>query len=160
MNTRIGFGFDVHPLKENTNLCIGGLIIPHYKGTVGHSDGDVLIHSICDALLGALNLRDIGVHFPDDDPQFSGIDSKILLKKTVTMVRDKGYEIGNIDTVIVLQAPKIKDYIDEMRKVLCSVMSISEEDLSIKASTTERMGYLGREEGIASYATVLVEKDN
>jgi 2-C-methyl-D-erythritol 2,4-cyclodiphosphate synthase len=158
MNQRVGFGYDVHPLGEHKSLCLGGLIIPHEKGTVGHSDGDVLIHSICDALLGAANLRDIGYHFPDTDPQFRGIDSKILLSRTIKLLKEKGYALVNVDVTIVLQRPKIKDYIPEMIKILSSVMNIPDENISIKATTTEKLGFIGREEGIASYAVALVEK--
>ncbi len=157
---RVGFGHDVHPLGENTNLCIGGVIIPHHKGTVGHSDGDALIHAICDALLGAANLRDIGVHFPDSSPKYSGIDSKILLSQTIRLVREKGYIPGNIDTVICLQAPKIMEYIPQMKKILASVMEMDEDRVSIKATTTEKMGFIGREEGISAFATVLIRKEN
>lgn len=155
---RIGIGHDVHPLGEKTNLCIGGLIIPHYKGTIGHSDGDVLIHAICDALLGAANLRDIGVHFPDSSPKFRGIDSKILLNRTMKLIRNEGWELGNVDVVICLQVPKIMDYIPQMKKILASVMDVAEGQVSIKATTTEKMGFIGREEGISAYATALIRK--
>lgn len=157
---RIGFGFDVHQLKENEELILGGIRIEHSKGTVAHSDGDVLIHSICDALLGAANLRDIGYHFPDNSEAFKNIDSKILLKKTVDLVRKKGYTIGNIDNTICLQRPKIKDFIPEMAKILSSVMKISIDDISIKATTTEKLGFVGREEGISAYSTVLILEKN
>jgi len=158
MNHRIGFGFDVHPLGEHTGLCIGGLIVPHHKGTLGHSDGDVLIHSICDALLGAANLRDIGYHFPDSDPEYRGIDSKILLARTMKLLQDNRYRLVNVDVTIVLQRPKISEYVPEMKKILSSVMNIPVEDISIKATTTEKLGFIGQEEGIASYAVALLEK--
>jgi 2-C-methyl-D-erythritol 2,4-cyclodiphosphate synthase len=158
MKIRVGFGYDVHQLGEGEELWLGGILVPHSKGSIGHSDGDVLIHAICDALLGAANLRDIGVHFPDNDPSLKGIDSKILLKKTVDILASKGYAIGNIDSTICLQRPKIKDYIPVMQKTLADVMGIDIEDLSIKATTTEKLGFVGKEDGIAAYATVLVEK--
>ncbi|MCK4343741.1 MAG: 2-C-methyl-D-erythritol 2,4-cyclodiphosphate synthase [Bacteroidales bacterium] len=158
MNLRIGFGYDVHQLAENHHLCLGGLIIPHSKGTVGHSDGDVLIHSICDALLGAANIRDLGYHFPDSSPELKGIDSKILLRKTICLLKDKGYSLVNIDSTICLQTPKIIDAIPEMKKKLARVMEIEVENISIKATTTEKLGFIGSEEGLASYAVVLIEK--
>jgi len=158
MNIRVGFGFDVHPLKENYSFCLGGIRIPHSKGAYGHSDADVLIHAICDALLGAANLGDIGMHFPDNSPEFKDIDSKILLKKVIHLITEKGYQILNIDTTVCLQLPKISPHIPEMKKTLALTMGIAEEDISIKATTTEKLGYIGREEGIAVYATVLIEK--
>jgi 2-C-methyl-D-erythritol 2,4-cyclodiphosphate synthase len=153
---RIGFGYDVHQLVEGRPLCIGGIEIPHEKGSLGHSDGDALIHAICDALLGASNLRDIGHHFPDTSNEFKGIDSKILLKRTVDILNQNGYTIGNIDSTICLQRPKIKDYIDKMQKVLAQTMGISENQVSVKATTTEKMGFVGKEEGIAVYAVALI----
>lgn len=156
--TRVGFGFDVHQLREGTDFWLGGIKIDHSKGAYGHSDADVLIHVICDALLGAANLRDIGFHFPDTSNDYKGIDSKILLKQVVKLVSDKGYSIGNIDATICLQQPKINPYIPEMKKVLAGVMGIDEEEVSIKATTTERLGYVGREEGISAYAVVLIGK--
>ena len=158
MNFRIGLGYDVHPLATGQNLCLGGLIIPHEKGTVGHSDGDVLIHAICDALLGAANLRDIGYHFPDSSDEFKGIDSKILLKKTVSMLTDIGYSIVNIDATICLQVPRIMDVIPDMKEILANVMKIRTDQISIKATTTERMGFVGREEGVSTYAIAMIEK--
>ncbi len=158
MKFRIGFGFDVHPLIENLPFTLGGIKIPHRKGALGHSDADTLIHAICDALLGAANLGDIGVHFPDTSSEYKGIDSKILLARTTSMLKEKGYIIGNIDTTICLQRPKIKPFIEEMKKVLTQTMEIAEEDLSIKATTTEKLGYIGREEGIAAYAVALIVK--
>jgi 2-C-methyl-D-erythritol 2,4-cyclodiphosphate synthase len=156
MKIRVGLGFDVHPLVENRDFILGGVKIEHSKGALGHSDADTLIHAICDALLGAANLGDIGKHFPDTSTEFKGIDSKILLKKTVTLIRTKGYEISNIDTTICLQKPKIQPYIDDMVKVLANTMGISMDDLSIKATTTEKLGYIGREEGISAYAIALI----
>jgi len=154
---RIGFGFDVHPLVENAPFTLGGVIIPHCKGAKGHSDADTLIHAICDALLGAANLGDIGMHFPDSDPSLKGIDSKILLKKVIQLIAQKGYHIINIDTTICLQQPKIRSYIPQMQETLANVMSIPVENISIKATTTEKLGFIGRAEGISAYATVLIE---
>jgi len=159
MKFRIGFGFDVHPLVEGIQFTLGGIKVPHHKGSHGHSDADTLIHAICDALLGAANLGDIGVHFPDTSSEFKGIDSKILLSQTVSLLKEKGYSISNIDTTVCLQRPKIKPFIEEMKLVLAKTMEISEEDLSIKATTTEKLGYVGREEGIAAYAVALISKD-
>ena len=153
---RIGIGYDVHKLSANYQLWIGGISVPFEKGSEGHSDGDVLIHAICDALLGAANLRDIGYHFPDNDPTLKGIDSKILLKKVMEMIRSKGYEIGNIDSIVCLQLPKINQFIPEMQKRLASVMEVDEDLISIKATTTEKMGFIGSGEGISAYATVLL----
>jgi 2-C-methyl-D-erythritol 2,4-cyclodiphosphate synthase len=158
MKIRVGFGYDVHQLKPGIEFFLGGIHIPHEKGSLGHSDGDVLIHAICDALLGAANLRDIGFHFPDTDKQFKGIDSKILLKNTVKLLEEYKYSIENIDSTICLQQPKIKNKIPEMIKTLAEVMNIDEGDISIKATTTENLGFVGREEGIAAYATVLIKK--
>jgi len=158
MKIRTGIGYDVHKLVEDKSLTIGGIKIPYAKGSLGHSDGDVLIHAICDALLGAVNLRDIGFHFPDTSAEYKGIDSKILLQKVVKLVREKGFEIGNIDSIIVLQKPKIKDYIPQMKQILAETMPISEEDISVKATTTEQLGFTGREEGIVAYANVLIFK--
>lgn len=155
---RVGFGFDVHQLRENTDFWLGGIKIEHSKGAYGHSDADVLIHVICDALLGAANMRDIGFHFPDTSNDYKGIDSKILLKKVVELLTEKGYSVGNIDATICLQQPKINPYIPEMKKVLAGVIGIDEEDVSIKATTTEKLGYVGREEGVSAYAVVLIEK--
>lgn len=158
MNIRIGLGYDVHPLAAGRNLCLGGLIIPHEKGTVGHSDGDVLIHAICDALLGAANLRDIGYHFPDSCEEFKGIDSKILLKKTVSMLANDGYSITSIDATICLQAPKIMDSIPDMKEILAEVMKITPDQISIKATTTNGLGFIGREEGVSTYAIAMIER--
>ena len=153
---RIGFGYDVHQLKEGEEFWLGGLIIPHSKGAVGHSDADVLIHVICDALLGAANLRDIGYHFSDQDPQFKGIDSKILLKQVMDLIRENGYQIGNLDVTICLQQPKINPHIPAMKTCLAEVMQIEENNLSLKATTTERLGFVGREEGVSAYCVALI----
>lgn len=158
MKIRTGLGFDVHQLAEGIPFWLGGIKIDHTKGAVGHSDADCLIHAICDALLGAANMRDIGYHFPDTDPQYKGIDSKILLKKTCKIIRNAGYQISNVDSTICLQKPKIKDFIPQMQKVLAEVMTLDPDDVSIKATTTEHLGYTGREEGIAAYANVLIYK--
>ena len=158
MNFRVGFGFDVHQLKDGLDFWLGGIIIPHTKGGLGHSDADVLIHTICDALLGAANLGDIGKHFPDTSEEYKGIDSKILLKEVILLIRNKGYEIGNIDSTICLQTPKIGPYIPEMKKVLAFCMNIDIDQVSIKATTTEKLSFVGREEGVSAYATVLINK--
>ena len=158
MKIRVGFGFDVHQLKEGLNFCLGGIIIPHSKGSLGHSDADVLIHTICDALLGAANMGDIGKHFPDTSLDYKGIDSKILLKEVVNLINQKEYIISNIDSTICLQKPKIGKYIPEMKRVLSDCMKIDVEDISIKATTTEKLGFVGREEGVSAYATVLIHK--
>ena len=158
MKVRIGFGFDVHKLVEGRDLWMGGVKIPHSLGLLGHSDADVLIHAICDAILGAANMRDIGFHFPDTAGEYKDIDSKILLKKTVALVREKGYEVGNIDATICAERPKMNPHIPEMQRVLSEVMSIDIDDISIKATTTEKLGFTGREEGISAYAVALIEK--
>jgi len=158
MKIRVGFGYDVHRLAEGEELWLGGIKIDHVKGSVAHSDGDVLIHAICDALLGAANMRDIGYHFPDTSSDFENIDSKILLKKTVELIAGKGYSVGNIDSTIALQKPKIKPFIEKMQEVLAAVMGIDIDDIAIKATTTEKLGFVGQEEGIAAYATVLIQK--
>ncbi len=158
MNFRIGQGYDVHRLAEGESLWLGGILIPHYKGTVAYSDGDVLIHAICDALLGALKLGDIGTHFPDNSLEFKNIDSKILLRKSYQMVKEKGYEIVNIDSTINAQQPKLKPYIPEMEKTLASVLEIDVHQVSVKATTTENLGFEGREEGIAVNAVVLLKR--
>lgn len=158
MKIRVGFGFDVHRLEEGKDFFLGGIKLPHVKGAVGHSDADVLIHTICDALLGAANLRDIGFHFPPTDDKYKGIDSKILLKEVMQIVRQNGYEVSNIDCTIALELPKVNPHIPQMRQLLASCMEIEENDLSIKATTTERLGFEGREEGVSAYATVLIYK--
>ena len=154
-----GIGFDVHQLKDGLPFYLGGVKVEHTKGAVGHSDADVLIHAICDALLGAANLGDIGKHFPDSDMKYKGIDSKILLKETYELVKSKGYVIENIDTVLCLQKPKVAPYLPTMKTVLSTVLGIDEDDISIKATTTEHLGFEGREEGVSAYATVLIKKD-
>ncbi len=156
MNFRAGFGFDVHRLEEGKDLFIGGVKIPHYKGAVAHSDGDCLIHAICDAILGAAALRDIGWHFPDTSAEYKGIDSKKLLKKVVSLIAEKGYVINNIDTTVCLQKPKLSEYIPEMRKILSQTTGIAEDDISVKATTTENLGFVGKEEGISAYAVVTI----
>ena len=158
MKIRTGLGYDVHRLVEGRDLWLGGIKIPHTLGLLGHSDADVLIHAICDALLGAANMRDIGYHFPDTSADTLDIDSKILLKKTVDLIATKGYEIGNIDATICAERPKINPHVPNMKACLAQVMGIDEDDISIKATTTERLGFTGREEGISAYAVVLIEK--
>jgi 2-C-methyl-D-erythritol 2,4-cyclodiphosphate synthase len=158
MNIRVGFGFDVHQLKEGLDFWLGGILVPHSKGGLGHSDADVLVHTICDALLGAANLGDIGRHFPDNDSSYKGIDSKLLLHKVVTLIHSNGYEIGNIDSTICLQTPKIALYIDQMQETLSKCMSIDKNQISIKATTTEKLSFVGREEGVSAYATVLIQQ--
>jgi len=157
MRIRTGFGYDVHQLAEGEEFWLGGILIPHTHGAVGHSDADVLIHVICDALLGAADLRDIGFHFPDTSADYKGIDSKILLRDVMGLIREKGYEVGNIDSTICLQRPKINPHIPEMKRVLANVMGIPEGDISIKATTTEKLGFVGREEGVSAYCTVLIQ---
>lgn len=159
MNIRVGFGFDVHQLKEGEDFWLGGILVPHEKGAVGHSDADVLIHTICDAILGAANLRDIGFHFPDTDQKYKGVDSKILLKEVMSILRKEGYELGNVDATIALQKPKINPYIPDMKKVLAEVMSVSPSQVSLKATTTEKLSFVGREEGVSAYAVALVQKN-
>jgi 2-C-methyl-D-erythritol 2,4-cyclodiphosphate synthase len=160
MNIRVGFGYDVHQLAEGESLILGGVSVPHTKGTIAHSDGDVLIHAICDALLGAANLRDIGNQFPDTKQEFKNIDSKILLTRTLQLIENKGYKVGNIDSVLALQKPKIKDFITKMQKILAEILKITIDDISIKATTTETLGFEGREEGVSAYATVLIYKES
>lgn len=159
MKIRTGFGYDVHQLQEGYDLWLGGIKIDFNLGAVGHSDADVLIHVICDALLGAANLRDIGFQFPDTDLKYKGIDSKVLLAKVMTLLKEKGYSIGNIDSTICLQQPKINPYIPEMKKCLADVMQVEEDDVSIKATTTEKLGFVGKKEGIAAFASVLIVKE-
>ena len=156
MSYRIGSGVDFHQLIEGRDLWIGGIKIPHTKGALGHSDADVLLHAICDALLGALALGDIGVHFPDTDATYKNIDSKLLLKKCFDLVAAKGYKVINIDSTLCLQSPQIKPYILQMQEAIASVVEISKDDVSIKATTTEKLGFVGREEGLKAYATVLL----
>ena len=159
MNIRVGFGFDVHQLKDGLDFWLGGIIVPHTKGGLGHSDADVLIHTICDALLGAANLGDIGKYFPNTDLKYKGIDSKLLLQEVMILIREKGYEISNIDSTICLQTPKIGKYIPEMQKVLASCIGVNKELVSVKATTTEKLSFVGREEGVSAYATVLLQRN-
>lgn len=159
MKIRTGLGYDVHRLVEGRDLWLGGIKITHTLGLLGHSDADVLIHAICDALLGAANMRDIGYHFPDTSADTLDIDSKILLKKTVDLIATKGYHIGNIDATICAERPKINPHVPSIKACLAEVMGIDEDDISIKATTTERLGFTGREEGISAYAVVLIEKN-
>ena len=158
MSFRIGQGYDVHRLAEGETLWLGGVLVPHSKGTVAHSDGDVVIHAICDALLGALKLRDIGTHFPDNSAEFKNIDSKILLKKSYDLVRSKGFEIVNIDSTINAQQPKLKPFIPEMEKTMAKVLGIDVDQVSVKATTTEKLGFEGSEEGISVNAVILLKK--
>lgn len=159
MKIRVGFGFDVHRLVEGRELWLGGIRLDYEKGLLGHSDADVLIHALCDALLGAANMRDIGYHFPDTAGQFKNIDSKILLKDTVALIASKGYTIGNIDATVCAEQPKLKPHIPTMQETLARVMDIDIDDVSIKATTTEKLGFTGRQEGISAYVTVLIQKD-
>lgn len=158
MKLKVGFGFDVHPLEPGAELWLGGVQIPSDKGAVGHSDADVLIHSICDALLGAIGLRDIGFHFPDTNQDFKGIKSIVLLEEVSKMVEREGYRISNIDSTVSLEKPKISGFIPAMIKALSDATSLPQEDISIKATTTERLGFTGREEGIAAYCVALIIK--
>ena len=158
MKIRVGFGFDVHQLVPDRELWLGGIQFEHELGLLGHSDADVLIHAICDALLGAANMRDIGYHFPDNAGEFKNIDSKILLAKTVDLIATKGYQVGNVDATVCAERPKLKARIPEMQEVLAKLMKVEVDDVSIKATTTEKLGFTGREEGISAYATVLIEK--
>ncbi|HNW90639.1 MAG TPA: 2-C-methyl-D-erythritol 2,4-cyclodiphosphate synthase [Bacteroidales bacterium] len=155
--SRIGFGFDTHKLRPDASLFLGGVNIPSEKGAVGHSDADVLIHAICDALLGAANLGDIGTHFPDTDQQYKGIDSKILLKQVAALLNEKGFHIVNIDTTICLERPKLAPYIPQIQQKLSEVLGIPAYDISVKAKTSEKLGFIGREEGISAYAVALIE---
>jgi len=157
-NFRIGHGFDVHQFSADRELFIGGVKIPFEKGLLGHSDADVLLHAICDAMLGAVALGDIGIHFPDTDQSYKDIDSKILLKNVYSLIKSKGYEIGNIDSTLLLQRPKVSPFIPKMVEVISSLLSIGKDQISIKATTTERLGFVGREEGVAAMATVLLFK--
>lgn len=158
MKVRVGFGFDVHRLKEGRPCIIGGIEIPNHFGPDGHSDADVLIHAICDALLGAAGLRDIGFHFPDTDASFKSIDSKILLSRVVALLKDKGYIIGNIDSTLVMEQPRINPHVENMKHVLAEVVGIDVEDIAIKATTNEKMGFIGRGEGVTAYAVALISK--
>jgi 2-C-methyl-D-erythritol 2,4-cyclodiphosphate synthase len=157
MKIKVGFGFDVHKLEIGEDLWIGGVQIPAEKGTIGHSDADVLIHAICDAMLGAINLRDIGFHFPDTSPEFKGISSLKLLKKVCKLVEDHNYTLNNIDSTVCLETPKIANFIPQMKKTLASSTSLNEDDISIKATTTEKLGFTGRKEGVAAFCVCLVK---
>ncbi len=159
MKIRVGFGYDVHQLKAGEEFWLGGIMVDYEKGAVGHSDADVLIPVICDALLGAANLRDIGHHFSDTDPKFKGIDSKILLAETLNIIKQKGWCVENIDSTVCLQKPKINKYIPAMKACLAEIIEISEEDISVKATTTERLGFVGKGKGISAYAVVLIKKE-
>jgi 2-C-methyl-D-erythritol 2,4-cyclodiphosphate synthase len=155
---RIGFGFDVHQLVEGRELWLGGVKIPAVKGALGHSDADVLLHAICDAILGALALGDIGKHFPDTDNSFKGIDSKILLQKVISLIDEKGYKVGNIDSSLCVEKPKVMPYAEQMRETIAGVCNVGVDDVSVKATTNEKMGFIGREEGLVAYAVVLLLK--
>ncbi|MBR3546974.1 MAG: 2-C-methyl-D-erythritol 2,4-cyclodiphosphate synthase [Bacteroidaceae bacterium] len=159
MRIRVGMGYDVHRLVEGRDLWLGGIKVEHSLGLDGHSDADVLIHAICDALLGAANMRDIGYHFPDNSNQYLNIDSKILLRKTVELIDSKGYQVGNIDATICAERPKLNPFIPQMQQCMADVIGIDAEDISIKATTTEKLGFTGREEGMSAYAVVLIQKD-
>lgn len=158
MQIRVGFGYDMHRLQEGRDLWMGGVKLDYEKGLLGHSDADVLIHAICDALLGAANLRDIGYHFPDNSLEYHNVDSKLLLRDTMNLLRDKGYSLGNIDATVCAEQPKLNPHIPAMQRNLAEVMEVSEELISIKATTSEKMGFVGREEGITAYAVVLIQK--
>lgn len=158
MNLRIGNGIDFHRLEEGIPFWLGGIQLEHHKGAIGHSDADVLLHAITDALLGALSLGDIGTHFPDTDPVYKGIDSKVLLRRCYHMIKEKGYDVVNIDSTICLQEPKIKPHIDKMKEAIAATLGIDRDNIAIKATTTEHMGFVGREEGVMAYATVLLHK--
>ena len=158
MNIRVGFGYDVHQLAPGRKLIIGGVEIPHEKGPVAHSDGDVLIHAICDALLGAANLRDIGFHFPDTSQEYRNISSLVLLRRCIKLLKDHGYQVSNIDTTLCLQRPKIKEYIQQMVTILSGAMETDSDSISVKATTTEKLGFVGEEKGISAYAVVLIYK--
>lgn len=157
MKIRVGMGYDVHPLAEGRELWLGGVKLEHTKGAVGHSDADALIHAICDALLGAAGLRDIGHHFPNTDERFRNIDSKLLLAETIKLIGERGFVVGNVDSTLVLEAPKIVPHIDAMKHAMAPIMNISVDDISIKATTNEQMGFVGREEGVAAYAVCLLQ---
>ena len=158
MTIRVGFGYDVHQLAKGEELWLGGKLIPSELGAVGHSDADVLIHVICDALLGAANLRDIGFHFPDTSSDYKNIDSKILLGDVVKLLEGKGYSVGNVDSTVVLEKPKVNPHIDDMKAILAPILKVDEDAVSIKATTSEKVGFVGREEGVAAFATVLIQK--
>ena len=159
MKIRVGYGYDVHRLAENRDVWMGGVKIDHSLGLLGHSDADVLIHAICDAVLGAANMRDIGFHFPDTDPKYKGADSKVLLQRTIELIASKGFRVGNIDCTVCAERPKLNPHVEAMRQCLASLIQVDEDAISIKATTSERMGFVGREEGIAAYCVALIEKD-
>lgn len=159
MKIKVGFGFDVHQLRDNHPFYVGGVNLKHHKGAFGHSDADVLLHAICDALLGAANLRDIGFHFKNTDSRWKGISSLVLLKETVKLLKDKNFSVGNVDAMLCLEAPKINPHIPAMQKNIAEAIGISEEDISIKATTNETMGFIGREEGVIAYAVCLIERN-
>ena len=158
MKVRVGFGYDVHQLVEGRDLILGGIKIEHCKGLLGHSDADVLLHAVCDALLGAANMRDIGYHFPDTSADTLNIDSKIILRKTIDLLATKGYKVGNIDATICAERPKLNPYVPAMKACMAQIIGCDEDDISIKATTTEKLGFTGREEGISAYAVCLIEK--
>lgn len=158
MNIRVGFGYDVHPLGEGRELWLGGIKLEFEKGCVGHSDADVLLHAICDALLGAANLRDIGFHFPNTNPKYKGADSKLLLKEVVRLLKEKNYVVGNIDATLSLEAPKINPHIKKMQEVIAPILGVEEDAVSIKATTNEKLGYVGRSEGVNAFAVALISK--
>lgn len=158
MKVRVGFGYDVHQLVEGRDLILGGIKIEHCKGLLGHSDADVLLHAVCDALLGAANMRDIGYHFPDTSADTLDIDSKIILRKTIDLLATKGYKVGNIDATICAERPKLNPYVPAMKACMAQIIGCDEDDISIKATTTEKLGFTGREEGMAAYAVCLIEK--
>ncbi|MFN8436289.1 MAG: 2-C-methyl-D-erythritol 2,4-cyclodiphosphate synthase [Cytophagales bacterium] len=158
MKIKVGFGYDVHIFQEGRKLWLGGVELEHHQGLLGHSDADVLIHAICDALLGAANKRDIGFHFSNTDDRWKNIDSKILLKETCKIIRAEGYEISNVDATLAIEAPKINPHVTKMQEILAQAMDISVEDISIKATTNEKLGYVGREEGVNAYAVALIYK--
>ena len=158
MSFRIGYGYDVHQLAEGEDLVIGGVVVPHEKGSVGHSDADVLLHVICDALLGALAMGDIGTHFPDTDPAYKGIDSKILLRDTWAMVEEKGYVLSNVDCTVCLQRPKLKPHVSAMRSCVADILGVDVDQIGIKATTTEKLGFVGLEQGVSAHAVVLLER--
>lgn len=158
MKIRVGFGYDVHRLADNRDLWLGGVKIEHSQGLLGHSDADVLIHAVCDAILGAANLRDIGFHFPDTASEYKDVDSKILLKRVLEVITEKGFRVGNIDATICAERPKINPHIPQMQQVMAEILQISIDDISIKATTSEKMGFVGREEGFAAHAVALIEK--
>ena len=158
MNIRVGFGFDVHQLEENIPFYLGGVQIPHTKGAMGHSDADVMLHAICDALLGAANLEDIGYHFPNTDPKYKGISSLVLMEETLKLIEAEGWKIINIDAMMCIEAPKIKPYIPQMKEAIAKSLKIGTDIVSIKATTNETMGFIGREEGLVAYAVCLIHK--